>query len=262
MEAVRNAFAPKVEVLLVWNQSAKRWDIMVSDETQANARSMRLVLFDLAVAGVPTAEGLSPVVDEVVKVMKSVICGSVPAEPAGQPVVWDGDQRNAWLAPLKWLRLKPYTFHECLIAAASTRAHPERWGPLAQMLHMRAGRGDMDVEQALATVGLSTTMRVLAELQTLDDSVERLTKLGPHTGVLLPGLAPHEQRVVQEHHEMSERGRKLGAFICGPMFDGLDEADRMLLLRQRKAMAEYTGVLAERIQRFKPAVAGPEGGKV
>ncbi len=78
------------------------------------------------------------------------------AQAPAQAQAWEGNPENAWLAPLKWLCLKSYTFRECLFAAASTRAHPARWGPLAQVLHMRAGRGDMDIDQALATVGLDT----------------------------------------------------------------------------------------------------------
>ena len=175
--------------------------------------------------------------------------GPVPAEPAGQPPVWEGDQRNAWLAPLKALRLKPYTFHECLLAAVSTRAHPERWGPLAQMLYLRAGRGAMDLEQALATVDLALVAPVPAELQAL----------ATQAGAV---LAPHEQRVVQEAVELNARLDRLTEFVGGPVCAGLAEQDRRLLYRQHAAMTELAFVLAARIQRFTPAaVADSEGGE-
>lgn len=265
METVKSAFEPSVEVLVVWNQPEKRCDILITDKTKEDPSARKSVCFDLA--GKPTAAGLLPVIYEVVRAMQSVVgvpepaVPAVPAVPAGQPVVWDGDQRNAWLAPLKGLRLKPYTFHECLVAAASTRAHPERWGPLAQMLHMRAGRGDMEMEQALATVGL-INWHGPAELQTLDADVERLMALGPHAGVLLPRLAPHEQRVVQEREELRGRLERLNTFMTGPVFKSLPQLDQDLLHRQNWLMIELAFVLAERIERFQPAGADSEGGEI
>lgn len=92
---------------------------------------------------------------------------------------------------------------------------------------------------------------VPAVLAALAAVCDRLTAQGPHAGVLLPGLAPHEQRVVQEAVDLGDKLAKLGAFTAGPVFDGLSNLDQVLLLRQESAMAEYAFVLASRIQRFK-----------
>lgn len=64
----------------------------------------------------------------------------------------------------------------------------------------------------------------------------------------VPGLAPHQQRVVDEHAECLERLRKLRAFIGdakGP-FRQLDDAERHRLMHQEDVMTELAMVLAER----------------
>lgn len=68
-----------------------------------------------------------------------------------------------------------------------------------------------------------------------------------------PGLAPHEQRVVAEFAELTDRITKLGAFIATPAFHGLDDTDRALLEEQLGAMGEYAAALDYRIRRFKGA---------
>lgn len=73
----------------------------------------------------------------------------------------------------------------------------------------------------------------------------------------VPGLAPHQQRVVDEHAECLERLRKLRAFIAdekGP-FRSLDRAERKRLHRQEEVMTDLAMVLAERIAAFMPAAA-------
>lgn len=73
----------------------------------------------------------------------------------------------------------------------------------------------------------------------------------------VPGLAPHQQRVVAEHAECLERLRKLRAFIAdekGP-FRSLDRAERKRLIRQEDVMTDLAMVLAERIAAFMPAAA-------
>lgn len=71
-------------------------------------------------------------------------------------------------------------------------------------------------------------------------------------------LAPHQQRVLDEKRELDERLSKLDAFILdNPLYLQLpaDEQDRMT--RQSKAMAAYSGVLAERIEAFDTPAATP-----
>ena len=73
----------------------------------------------------------------------------------------------------------------------------------------------------------------------------------------VPGLAPHQQRVVDEHAECLERLRKLRAFIGdakGP-FRQLDDAERHRLMHQEDVMTELAMVLAERVAAFLPAAA-------
>jgi hypothetical protein len=66
-------------------------------------------------------------------------------------------------------------------------------------------------------------------------------------------MQPHQQRVVGEHTELRERLAKLDVFIAGPLFRGLPEDDRTLLLEQRHHMSNYALVLSVRIQRFHAA---------
>lgn len=76
----------------------------------------------------------------------------------------------------------------------------------------------------------------------------------------VPGLAPHQQRVVDEHAECLERLRKLRAFIGdakGP-FRQLDDAERHRLMRQEDVMTELATVLAERVAAFQPAPVGDD----
>lgn len=65
-----------------------------------------------------------------------------------------------WMEPLRGLQLRNYTLRECLIAAACcTRVPPQRWGELAAMLDLRAGRGSGSFEMALAYLGYDTSAR-------------------------------------------------------------------------------------------------------
>lgn len=73
----------------------------------------------------------------------------------------------------------------------------------------------------------------------------------------VPGLAPHQQRVVDEHADLLDRLRKLRAFIAdekGP-FRSLDTAERRRLMHQEDVMTDLAIVLAERIAAFMPAPA-------
>ncbi len=64
-------------------------------------------------------------------------------------------------------------------------------------------------------------------------------------------MKPHEQRVVDEQKELSEKLTKLQVFIASsPIFKELDERDQELLEEQQLAMLDYQEILDERISRF------------
>jgi hypothetical protein len=71
---------------------------------------------------------------------------------------------------------------------------------------------------------------------------------------LVPGLLPHQQRVVDEKAELDERLRKLMTFTVTPTFAALDEAERNRLAQQAATMAMYSDILADRIAAFAPPV--------
>ena len=68
-------------------------------------------------------------------------------------------------------------------------------------------------------------------------------------------LQPHEQRVVVELKELTERREKLATFIAGKMFAEVPTDEQARLQRQFHIMVQYEGVLQERIDHF-PAVKG------
>jgi hypothetical protein len=63
-------------------------------------------------------------------------------------------------------------------------------------------------------------------------------------------MQPHEERVVNEQKELSEKIVKLNAFIGGPIFKTLHGAEQSLLERQLVAMQQYSGILQQRIEMF------------
>jgi hypothetical protein len=64
-------------------------------------------------------------------------------------------------------------------------------------------------------------------------------------------VPPHQQRVLDEKHELDDRLSKLDAFILdNPLFTKLPPDEQERLVRQSKAMAVYSGILDERIARF------------
>lgn len=68
--------------------------------------------------------------------------------------------------------------------------------------------------------------------------------------------APHQQRVIDEHAELSDRVEKLSAFIAASaIFPKLDAAERSRLRRQLALMSQYADVLAERIKAFGQGVS-------
>ena len=76
----------------------------------------------------------------------------------------------------------------------------------------------------------------------------------------VPGLAPHQQRVVDEHAECLERLRKLRAFIADEkgLFRQLDDAERHRLMHQEDVMTDLATVLAERVAAFQSAPVGDD----
>jgi hypothetical protein len=65
-------------------------------------------------------------------------------------------------------------------------------------------------------------------------------------------MQPHEQRVVDEKHELDEKIAKLDKFISGsPNFEGLEAEDKELLQDQQRVMITYSVLLGRRISRFK-----------
>ena len=66
-------------------------------------------------------------------------------------------------------------------------------------------------------------------------------------------MQPHQQRVVAELKDLTEKREKLGAFIAGAgnnLFAGLPADEQTRLRRQFDIMVQYEGVLQERIDHF------------
>ena len=63
-------------------------------------------------------------------------------------------------------------------------------------------------------------------------------------------LQPHQQRVVDEKNELSERLSKLLSFFQDPIFQTLSEAERSRQRNQARFMDGYAAVLEERIAAF------------
>lgn len=64
-------------------------------------------------------------------------------------------------------------------------------------------------------------------------------------------LAPHQQRVVTEESELSEKLNKLEGFLLGSVYSQLPPAEQTRLSRQHLIMQLYAQVLAERITAFR-----------
>ena len=63
-------------------------------------------------------------------------------------------------------------------------------------------------------------------------------------------MQPHQQRVVEEVHELRGKLDKLNQFVQTEMFNQLPADERARLMKQRTLMDEYAGVLDERIAHF------------
>jgi len=80
----------------------------------------------------------------------------------------------------------------------------------------------------------------------------------PAPGAAHPGysmMQPHQQRVVDEYAELDSRLAKLISFFDTPLFSGLADADKELLVSQGEAMQQYSTILLKRILTFAPAAA-------
>ena len=63
-------------------------------------------------------------------------------------------------------------------------------------------------------------------------------------------MQPHQQRVVDEKAELSDKTDKLEAFLGGSIYVGLPPAEQSRLTRQHRIMQLYEQVLSERISSF------------
>lgn len=64
-------------------------------------------------------------------------------------------------------------------------------------------------------------------------------------------MQPHQERVVAELNDLTEKHKKLGVFLQGDTFKSLDVEERARLTSQHAVMGEYAKILTERIANFK-----------
>jgi len=64
-------------------------------------------------------------------------------------------------------------------------------------------------------------------------------------------VAPHQERVVEEHEALDEKTQKLEEFIVGEVFATLPMEEAQLLLQQVVLMRTLRTVLANRIALFQ-----------
>jgi hypothetical protein len=63
-------------------------------------------------------------------------------------------------------------------------------------------------------------------------------------------MQPHQERAIAEKAELDERLAKLKAFLGSEAFVKVAEDEQDRLDRQADTMAEYSGILGERIAAF------------
>lgn len=68
-------------------------------------------------------------------------------------------------------------------------------------------------------------------------------------------ILPYQQRVIDEHAELTARLGKLKTFITWDTAKSLPATEYILLVKQCCAMEMYEGILAERIANFQGADA-------
>ena len=81
-------------------------------------------------------------------------------------------------------------------------------------------------------------MLMARQLKEIADEVERKAAQ----------LEPYQQRMLDEHAELSDRISKLEAFTGTEMFEQIPELERCLLNHQLIAMHSYAGILRHRIR--------------
>ena len=64
-------------------------------------------------------------------------------------------------------------------------------------------------------------------------------------------LQPHEERVLDEYEELSERKHKLSSFLESDKAHDINKDDLKLLVKQELAMEVYLQVLEDRIMKFE-----------
>lgn len=62
----------------------------------------------------------------------------------------------------------------------------------------------------------------------------------------------YQERMVAEKSDLDDKIKKLGEFIDGHVFSGLDAEDQTLLRMQRIAMVSYSRILTQRLRRAMP----------
>lgn len=67
---------------------------------------------------------------------------------------------------------------------------------------------------------------------------------------VVPGLAPHQQRVVDEQRELDEKRAALDAFMTTAVYLGLSAIEQSHLTVQYEAMTVYSHILGLRIALF------------
>lgn len=60
-----------------------------------------------------------------------------------------------------------------------------------------------------------------------------------------------QNRVIEEKDELDSKREKLGVFIDSEAFKALESGEQARLRRQFNIMADYSGILSERIANFK-----------
>lgn len=63
-------------------------------------------------------------------------------------------------------------------------------------------------------------------------------------------MAPHQQRVVEEKHDLDDKLGKLITFLDGDLFKTLDKHEQSRLRHQRAVMEDYSSILCQRIDAF------------
>lgn len=64
-------------------------------------------------------------------------------------------------------------------------------------------------------------------------------------------MEPHQQRVVDEQTELTDKVGKLETFIhFSPIFDSLEKSEQRRLIMQFGFMVSYSRILQERIDNF------------